>query len=604
MKKILFAIIIISSARFSFAQNDNTQSQLANEYYINGELEKARDIYKKLATRPKNIPQIHSNYFNTLVSLKDFKSAEKYLKRALKSYPTNTYYNIDLGILYQEMGNIEKADKTFTAFLDRHKKNQFIIRTAAQYYINKELTHYAQKAFLLGRKYAGNQSTYALELASVYRILGDRTNMIEEYLTYGALHPNNLRYVKNIFQNLFIEEEQMMDFQQVLVDKVQEQPNERMYGELLIWVNLQQKNFYGAYTQAKAIDKRFERNGNRVMNIARIALQNSAYDDAIEMFNYVVDNYKASRNYIIARRNLINAQEQKIKSIFPIQKSALRALASDYQALINELGFTNITMEAYRNKALLHAFYLDEKDSAILILNDIIAKPRINRTLKSKSKLDLGDIYLLTGEPWESTLLYSQVEKRNKDSPIGYEAKLKNAKLNYYKGEFELAKSHLDILKTATSREIANDAMELSLLIQANTVLDTSDFVMKEYASIELLLYQNKKSEALQALDSMLKKYPHHTLTDEIHWKMANINMELGKFEQSLEQLKHIQTIYAEDILGDDAMYLAAKIYEEQIKDLDTAKQLYNDFLLKYPGSVFTAEARKRFRKLRGDDVY
>lgn len=603
-KSILYFIIILSSAPMAFTQQANDQSLLANEYYIKGELEKARDIYKKLASQPNNIPQIHNNYFNTLTTLKDFKAAEKYTKKALKYFPSNIYYNIDLGILYQIMGDPEKSHKTHAEFLEKNKKNQFVMRTAAQYFMNKELTNYALEAYQFARKFSGNNTTYALELAGVYRTLGKTDLMMDEYLTFGSLRPHNLRYVKNILQNLLVEEEQIQSFQQILIDKIQKNPNQKMYGELLIWSNLQQKDFYGAFVQAKAIDRRFDKNGNRVLDIGRIALQNSAYDDAIEIFLYVVDKYAGTRNYITARRSVISAREGKVKNTYPVEKLALRALISDYQNLVDEVGLNPNTLEAYRSKALLHAFYLDEKDTAINILKAIINTPRAQADTKSKSKIDLGDIYLLKGEPWEATLLYSQVEKSNKDSRIGYDAKLKNAKLNYYKGEFELSKSHLDILKLATSREIANDAISLSLLIKDNTVLDTSDFVTKEFAGIDLLLFQNKDSAAVVALNSMLKKYPGHSLTDEIYWRLANINLQQANFETALAQLEQIQKNYADDILGDDAMYLFAKIHEENLLKPQQAMEIYNQFLLKYPGSVFTADARKRFRKLRGDEVY
>ena len=605
MKKlILYILIICLSASAAFTQQSNNESLVANEYYLNGQLEKARDIYKKLANKTNLIPQIHNNYFNTLITLKDYSSAEKYTKKALKHYPSNTYYNIDLGILYQTMGNQEKAHKTFDDFLDQNKKNQFVMRTAAQYFMNKELSTYALEAYQLARKHSGNKTNYALELAEIYRVLGDNDQMMDEYLTFGSLRPHNLRYVKNILQNLLVEEEQIQNFQQILINKIQQNPNEKMYGELLIWSNLQQKDFYGAFVQAKAIDKRFEKNGSRVLEIGRIALQNMAYDEAIDIFSYVVDNYAGSRNYITARRNVIAAREGKVKNTFPVEKSALRALIQDYQNLVNEVGINANTMEAYRSKALLHAFYLDEKDSAVSILEEIIKMPRINNQTKSKSKIDLGDIFLLKEEPWEATLLYSQVEKANKDSKLGYEAKLKNAKLNYYKGEFELSKSHLDILKLATSREIANDAISLSLLIKDNTVLDTSDFVTKEFANIDLLLFQNKNEEAITAWTKMLEKYPGHSLSDEIYWRLANVNLKMANFETALSQLQKIQEDYAVDILGDDAMFLSAKIHEENLQKPQLAMEIYNQFLLKYPGSVYTAEARKRFRKLRGDSVY
>ena len=196
---------------------------------------------------------------------------------------------------------------------------------------------------------------------------------------------------------------------------------------------------------------------------------------------------------------------------------------------------------------MLFANYLDQKDSAIQIINKLLANPRTSLHLKSKAKLDLGDIYLLKGEPWESTLLYSQVEKVQKENPIGYEAKLKNAKLSYYKGDFRLAQEHLDILKQATTREIANDALDLSMRIKENIAFDSVGEALKQYASIELLLYQNKNEQALEQIQ-MLKEgrvknasndsvtsISNQTILDDVYWLEANIRMRQGEFEKSIE---------------------------------------------------------------------
>jgi TolA-binding protein len=195
------------------------------------------------------------------------------------------------------------------------------------------------------------------------------------------------------------------------------------------------------------------------------------------------------------------------------------------------------------------------------------------------------------------------VEKSEKDELLGHEAKLRNAKLSYYKGEFELAQSHLDVLKLATTREIANDAMDLSILIQDNIALDTTQEAMKEYAAVDLLLFQNKTSEALQKCDEMLKKYPGHSLTDEVYFLKAKLYKRTGNYQEAVNMLDKVTERYSDDILGDDALYMKAMIYEENIKDPEKAKSLYQELLKKYPGSIFGAEARKRFRILRGDKL-
>jgi tetratricopeptide (TPR) repeat protein len=302
----------------------------------------------------------------------------------------------------------------------------------------------------------------------------------------------------------------------------------------------------------------------------------------------------------------IKAREELVKTDYPVSQEEIVNLINDYQVFIDEnmqspVGANNTTLEAMRSQALLYAFYLDEKEKAIEILQRVVENSKAKRELKAMCKLDLGDIYLLIDQSWESTLLYSQVEKAHKEEPVGYEAKLRNAKLSYYKGEFSLAQEHLDVLKLATTREIANDAMSLSILIQNNTVLDTTDQAMKEYAGVEMLLFQNNPNEALFKLDSMLKSNPSHSLADEIHWLMAKITMQMGKFEESLEHLDVIEKSYNFDILGDDALYMKGKIYEEQLKEKDEAMEVYANFLKEYPGSIYVADVRKRFRALRGD---
>ncbi|MEM9858994.1 MAG: tetratricopeptide repeat protein, partial [Bacteroidota bacterium] len=432
-------------------------------------------------------------------------------------------------------------------------------------------------------------------------ILNNKDEMVNEYLKYVSQNPSNLNYVKNTLQNLLAKPEELESLENLLYTKIQEEPNSEIYGELLIWVNLQQKNFYGAFMQARAIDRRLGSEGTRSINIGLIALENNDYNTSIKIFSYVIKQYPDSYNYLLAKMYLIRSYEKRVRNTYPIDEREIRNLINDYNIFINELGITRNTLEALRNKALLHAFYLDEKDSAKLILQKIIKTPRANANIKARSKMDLGDIFLLTEEPWESTLLYSQVEKSHKDEELGYEAKLRNAKLSYYKGDFQLAQEHLDILKEATTREIANDAMALSILIKDNVALDSTEAAMKEYAAIELLLYQNKYALAMEKIKLMKSSFPRHSLTDELLWLESDVLKKQGYFTEALNLLQQIVDEYDYDILSDDAYFMIAEIYEIHLNKPEKAMDTYRDLLTRYPGSVYVAESRKRFRQLRGD---
>ncbi len=582
---------------------DNNDIQLANEYYGQGQYDKAQKLYEELAKNYTNIPLIHNNYFFLLLEKADYAKSEKYLKKLIKRFPKNWYYRLDLGLLMFNRDGETRADSYFRDVIDQIKFENYLVSITADYFVNKQLTQYAILTFTEGRKSLNNPYLFSLEMANIYRIMNEKDKMVEEYLNYVIQNPSNLNAVKNTLQNLLSKPDELASLELLLFDKIQQYPESEIFGELLIWVNLQQKNFYGAFMQARAIDRRTQSQGARTLNIGLIALDNNDFNNAIKIFSYLIQTYPGSHNYLLSKMYLIRSYEQRVRNTYPIDEREIRNLISDYNQFINELGVSRNTLEALRNKALLHAFYLDEKDSAIQILQKIIDTPRANPTIKAKSKLDLGDIYLLIDQAWESTLLYSQVEKSNKEENLGYTAKLKNAKLSYYKGDFKLAEEHLDILKQATTREIANDAMSLSLLIKDNTALDSSDYALQQYANIELLMYQNKTKEGLEEIDGMLTHMPYHSLHDELLWLKASVYKKSGNFKNSLDLLQQIVDNYGTDVLGDDAYFSIADIYDRQLNNKEEAMEYYRSFLTQYPGSVFVAEARKRFRELRGDFI-
>ncbi|MEQ9466875.1 MAG: tetratricopeptide repeat protein [Ekhidna sp.] len=579
------------------------QIQLANEYYQQGDLEKAKLLYEELAENPYNIQLISNNYLTLLKSTANYHGAEKFLESAIRKFPSNLQFQASLAAVYSEAGDLDKLENYMKNLRKESKANPFHLGILAQYFANEQLYNESIQFFKDSREARGNPTVHALELASLYRMINNKSAMIEEYLNYASESPNRLSYIKNLLQSFIQEDEDLDELEATLIKKMQEDPEDTKFAELLLWVELQRKNFYGAFVQARAIDKRNDQPGDRCMDIGQIALENKAYEDAEEIFEYVTKQYGDSRNYQYARKYWMESKEQKIKNTYPINQADIQELAGQYQLLYTELYPSQTSFDALRSKALLHAFYLDQIDIAARLLIDLVNNPRAGAQLISQSKLDLGDIYLLKGEPWEATLLYSQVEKAHKSHPLGYDAKLRNARLHYFTGNFALAKGHLDILKKNTTREISNDAISLGMLITDNTALDTTDAVMQEFANIELLIFQNKKAQANQRLSNMLEKYVHHSITDEVYWLKSKLELEAGNTDSAIGYLDKILTSYAYDILADDAAFKKAEIFEQQLKDVEQAKALYQQFLIKYPGSMYAAEARKRFRQLRGDFI-
>lgn len=572
---------------------------LAREYGRKGEWLKAEALYQELDTDAQLAPNVLPEYLHALLELKKYKEAEKLARKAVKRRPTDAGTGLALGGVYAAAGDTTAARKQYQKVVDGLTPEQ--VQATAQEFQQRQLPRWAERSYLRGRVLAKNDTEYSPQLVQLYTSTSQKEGVLRETLRLAEQDAQQLPFVRNMLQNALKTEADFDTLEKLLITRTQQQPEQAAWSELLLWLHLQRRDFGGALVQARALDRRQRTEGGRVMDLAAIAQRNKDYETAIEGYQYVAQQYRGGQFYQPARQRLIAAREEQVRNTFPVDQAKLRALLADYQQLLTELGRTAQTADVLRNMALLHAFQLDEKDKGMQLLQEVIDLSRADAQLVDEAKVALGDIYLLRAEPWEATLLYSQVEKSRKDSPLGYEAKLRNARLSYYAGDFKLAQSHLDILKQATSREIANDAMQLSLLIGDNTAMDTAGVALKDYAATELLVFQNKLPQAIQALDQLLTKYPGHALTDEAWFLKGQLQRRTGDYAGALETLARITNNPKYDILSDDALFLTAEIEEQNRQDKARAQELYTQLLTKHAGSIYAAEARKRVRKLRGE---
>ncbi|GGG40291.1 tetratricopeptide repeat protein [Hymenobacter glacieicola] len=599
--KSTLAVLLLLAGPAVAQQAEDNAVQLAREYERTGEHEKAAYLFGRLRTEEQTSPNILPDYLAALQALKRDKDAEKLVKRAQRQRPDDLTLGVTLGQVYAKSGDQPAAQKQWERVISQLTSAQVV--PVATEFQKVALPDWATRAYLRGRELAKNETEFAPQLIQLYTQSGQTDKLMGETLRLVQDNEQQLPFVRNMLQNSLQDDKDFAALEKELLSMVQKNPDRGVYSELLLWLQVQRRDFTGALVQAKALDRRGRTDGQRVLEVAEIARRNKDYESAIQGYDYVVREYRGRPYYALARQRLVQTREDQVRTTYPVNVAQLRSLLQEYQQVLQDLGRTPETAPVLRSMASLMAFQLDEKESAIKLLNEVIQMPRASLDVVDQAKIDLADIYLLRAEPWEATLLYSQVEKSHKDTPLGYDAKLRNARLSYFAGDFKLAQSHLDILKQATSREIANDAMQLSLLITDNTAMDTAGVALRDYAVVEQLVFQNKIPEALRGLDGLLQKYPGHALQDEAWLLKAQLLRRTGDYQGALTALESITANPKYDVLSDDALFLAASIQEENLRDVSKAQQLYNQVLVKYPGSIYVAEARKRFRKLRGDVV-
>lgn len=595
-------VLILILGLFLAAAVQAQEAKLAQQYYQNGEFEKAGSLYQKLYDESKN-DFYFNRYVECLLSLESFEEAEKVVKKEMKRLPNELSLFVTYGNILERQYKDQEADEAYHEAIKKLPSDQFSIVKLANAFSGQAKYDLAIETYEKGSKVLNSREMFAYNLATLYQQKGDNPKMIEYYLVSLEENPARLPSIQAIFQRGLTEQD-FAELQSQLYARLQERPDAVELIELLTWVFVQKKDYKSALRQARALDKRQNENGIRILNLAEIAANDKDYDAAIEAYNYVVNEKgPTSTFYIEAKRQALRCARNKLTAGFNYTQEELRALENQYETFLNEFGRNRSTAAIVMELADLEGFYLNDLNKAIANLDEMIKYPGINPNLQGEGKIKLGDFYLMQGEVWEATLLYSQVDKAFADDLLGHEARYRNAKLSYYNGDFQWAQSQFDVLKASTSKLIANDALDLSVFIMDNLGLDTSATALNMYSQADLLVFQNKFEEAFAKLDSIAAAFPEHSLEDDVYYLKAKIFQKKRDYTGAMEMYNLIIEKYPEEIRADNALFELAELYETRLGDPEKAKSLYEKIFLDYSNSTFAVEARKRFRLLRGDKI-
>ncbi len=607
LKNLILRSFLLCLLFFSFAadaQPPTSNRQLADQYMNNFEFDKAAVIYEK--GFDKDPFGTYPNYLKCLIALRNYDDAEKLVKNISKKNPDNPAYAVDLGFIYESKGDQSKAKQTYEKAIKNLKPDQGQIMTLANTFFSRQNWDYALATYTEGKKMMRGIYSFNFETAEVYFQKQEYEKMIDEYLNAVAENQSYLQSVQNILQARIgndPDNSRSTLLRQALLRRTQRDPDQRIFSEMLIWLYIQQKDFESAFIQSRALDKRLREDGSRVMSIGSLSEANLDYPAAIRCYQYVIEKGKDNSNYIPARIQMLEVRNRSLTGESSYTKEDLLKLKSEYKSTLDELGYDATTAQMISGLAHLEAFYLDNTDSAIAYLETAIDYPRLSKAVQAKCKLELGDIFLFTGNVWDSDLLYAQVDKSFKNDPLGQEAKFRGARLDYFRGDFLWSEAQLDVLKTATSQLIANDALALALLISDNPGPDSSFDALTVYAKADLLNFRNKKDEALSTLDSLINTFPDHSLIQYSLYKKAMILDSKRNYAEEDSLLKKVGEQYPEGVLADDALFRRAELHDKRFKDNTKAMELYQDLLTRFPGSLYVVDARKRFRALRGDII-
>lgn len=598
-----YYIGLIFLSFFAITSLSAQESKLAQQYYNDGEFEKAGTLYLKLYNAQKNNEYYFGRYIDCLVYLEEFDQAEKDLKRIIKERPKSVSWSVILGNIYELQFKPEKAEKQYNnALVNLPKERHQIIRLAQAF---NKITKYdwAVKTYEQGAELLKDKNIFAYYQADLHRRMGNTQEMITAYLDAIAYQESRMTSIQTIFQRFFSEQD-YLELQNQLYQRVQSNTSVYAFNEMLAWVFIQRKDYKNALRQMIALDKRNEEEGGRVYNIGQIAAEDEDWEVASRAFEYIVtEKSQYSPYFFDAQKWNLYAKRKKIEADPNYAAEDIQSLVDQYYEFLNKLGFNPRTVYIIIELAELEALYLNDLPKAIETLTQLLKLQGLDPSAEAEAKLSLADYYLMTGEIWESTLLYSQVDKDFGQGILGHEARLRNARLSYFNGDFTWAQAQFDVLKNSTSKLISNDALDISVFIMDNLGLDTTEQSLQLFADAELLIFQNKFEAANEVFNQLLVQFPDHSLQDDVYYFQANMFEEQQDYKQAAELYERITTEHIEEIRADNAMFKLAQLYETKLNEPEKAKNLYERLFLEFTGSVYAVEAREKYRAMRGDQL-
>ena len=580
-----------------------TTEKLAIQYYEQKAFEKANIYFDELFN--KSAENWFSYYYKSLLAIKDYSKAEKITKKFLKENKNNTFLYVRLGQIYKLQNN-EKKEKEF---YDKAIKDLIAfppyVQNLATAFVEAGQYNYALDSYQKGRN-ATPEYPYYFERAEVFKAMNDLKAMINELLDAIDFKESDIQLVKINLQNSLGYNEETGGFKNPLLKeelqkRIQKNPDKIAFIEFLIFVQLQQKDFYGAFIQSKSLDKRLNEDGQRMYELAKLFVTNKQWSVSKQCFDYIILKGPSNLFFDAATIDKLSVEFLSLTESSLTQREAFISLEVNLLKANEKYKNSYLSSVLIKDIASLKAYYLDKSAEAIILLEDYLLNNSLEIQLKAELKLMLADIYLISGEIWEASLLYSQVEKDFKYEAIGQEAKFRNAKLSFYAGDFAWAKSQADVLKGATTKLISNDALDLSLIISDAIAVDTNEAPLKLFACADLMIRQHKYEEAIVKMDSINLLYSSNTLGDDIYFKKAQIYMIQKKYKDVESMYKNILEYYPNELYADDAQFKLGELYEYYLSDKEKAKQIYQELLLNFSGSTYAVDARMRYRELRGD---
>lgn len=584
-----FSVFLFLVTFGSFAQNE----QLALMYFNKGEFEKALLAYQELyKTQPSN-----NNFMLKVVEchqqLNQLGKSNDVLQDYFKKFKLPLMY-VEIGYNYKLQQNETLQLQFYEQALDQIKKQYTNVYQVAQAFEKKVELAYALRAYqtALQIEPAGR---FNYQMAMLHGQMGNMGLMIDKFLEEAYQFPESQPMIQNQLTR-FMDDEMESDFNALLrknlIIKTQKS-QDIFWNQFLSWYYVQTRQYDKAFVQEKAIFKRNPEAFYNLVDLAEIAA-NENDPSAEAIFQFILQNTTDAELLVSCHHFLLKLKmEQNQTQEYP-------KIQQQFQELFNQFGQNERTLPLMLLQANFEAFAMQNTKKAKEILEKSLTF-RLNIKQQSEVKMNLADILLLEEKFSMALLQYAQIEESMKGDVLGQEANLKMAKTSFYQQDFEWAMQQFKVLKSAHSQLIANDALEMFLLLSDNDPADSLQLALKQFAKADFLSFQNKHAQSILAFQQILEDFTEDEVLDDVHYRLGTIFIEKKKYQEAITHFEVILQKFPESVYRDEANYFLGEIYYKELQNPVKAQSYYEQVIMQHPDSIYLVDAQKRFRAIRGD---
>ena len=589
MNKI-YTIILSFFSLIVVSQNE----QLAQNYIDKGEFDKAASLYEELEKKQPNNFYFSQKLVSCYQGLKQFDKAEKLLLNK-KETSNQPIIFVELGYNSQLQKDTNKAETYYKKAIEAVAKQPNYAYQIGQAFEQKSLLLQAYSTYEIAQK-TNSSMNFDYQMALLQGQMGNLDVMVVKLLDYSYANINSTLSVQN--QLVFFMQD---DAENVFANSLKKelllrtQKTQDIYwNQFLSWLYVNQKEYNKAFIQEKSIYKRNPESFDDIIQLAQICVNENENETAQAIFQFILQN-------TTDESTVLNAQYFLLKNeISTAKPETYPLIQSKFDALLSQFGESPFSVDIQILAAHFKAFYLNDFENAKSLLDTTIEMPLSIRQ-KAKVKMELADVFVFNEKFNQAIIYYAQIQNDLPNDEFSHEASMRMAKTSFFKKDFNWAKKQASELKQASTQLIANDAVELFLLISDNSAEDSLQVALQDFSKADLLAFQNKPAAALEAFLQVLEKHKGESIEPGTLFKVAKNYEKLGNFAKAIIYYQTILDNHKDGIYIDEALFYSAEIYKNQLNDIEKAKNLYEKVVLEHSDSIYFTEARKQYRQLRGD---